>query len=114
MVIYANVISILRNVFWNSLASVDLSDVPWCLISDFNCLLDAHDKQGGLVFSVNYAIRCFRDFIYNSGLMDLGFSRRRFTWSNNRQGWPKFWLDWIGIFPILDSFRSLVIPRFLI
>lgn len=46
--IYGPPISCLRAAFWDSLMDLDNAwSGPWCLLGDFNSLLDQVDKQGG-------------------------------------------------------------------
>ncbi|WOL20727.1 hypothetical protein Cni_G29533 [Canna indica] len=84
--IYASTNPSLRNTLWNSLSNIDLSPFPWLIFRDFNCILNQEDKIGGSPFSNTHAINCFRDFITNSNLTDLGFSGPAHTWTNNRKG----------------------------
>ncbi|WOL13175.1 Retrovirus-related Pol polyprotein LINE-1 [Canna indica] len=48
--IYANTNPIIRNKFWNDIGALDLNDILWLMISDFNCITNECDKFGGSSF----------------------------------------------------------------
>lgn len=57
---------------------------PWLTFGDFNDITSANEKFGGK--KVN--LKCMHDFnclINDCNLIDLGFTRPRFTWSNCRK-----------------------------
>lgn len=51
---------------------------PWCIMGDFNSVIDAKDKKGGW--------HGLRGVVDNLGLIDIGFSGEKFTWNNRRGG----------------------------
>lgn len=55
----------------------------WLVIRDFNEILYHHEKCGGAKRS-NRQIALFQDALYECKLLDLGFSKGKNTWSNNR------------------------------
>ncbi|CAN1132549.1 Transposon TX1 uncharacterized 149 kDa protein [Linum perenne] len=74
-----------RANFWNHLSTIRMNrEDPWILIGDFNTLMSNEEKEGGLDLSYE-ALEPFNDFIFNNGLMDMGFKGQKFTWTNCRQ-----------------------------
>nr|POE91951.1 hypothetical protein CFP56_33154 [Quercus suber] len=57
----------------------------WLVIGDLNCIKRADEKRGGCS-SPESSINCLRDFMTNTGAIDLGFNGPSFTWSNRREG----------------------------
>lgn len=84
--IYSSVSILNRNLLWDSLSSADLSNFPWLVLGDFNCISNAQDKLGGSPFSFCSSVRRFNCFLAVSALSDLGFISPRYTWCNNRTG----------------------------
>lgn len=82
-------------MLWNHLANTDLPDVEWILVSDFNNIEQASDKQGG---STKTSIGCRELEAWNRLLLKLGVrdvfhlrtfhkrSEKAFTWSNAHSG----------------------------
>ncbi|XP_074378457.1 uncharacterized protein LOC141719994 [Apium graveolens] len=59
------------------------SQLPWCIIGDFNDMLYAHEKRGGR----NHArvlLEGFQEVVHESGLSDLGYIGSEFTWERAR------------------------------
>lgn len=58
-------------------------DGPWLTLSDFNDIVSEKEKFGGNKPNVNH----MHDFnkMIDSKLLDLGFTRPKFTWSNCRK-----------------------------
>ncbi|KAK9951381.1 hypothetical protein M0R45_006828 [Rubus argutus] len=83
----------------------ELSDqyvLPWALVGDFNEILHAGEKQDGQRRRESQ-MRGFREVVDYANLIDLGFVRTKFTWSNKH---TKIRLDcalvtatWSDIFP---------------
>lgn len=64
-----------RRNFWGIIKSFQTNrDTPWCCIGDFNELLSAAEKEGLMPPQFN-RIDLFRDFLNDTGLMDLDFER---------------------------------------
>lgn len=81
---YGPPIPTLRADFWESLTTIGIAFFrPWCLIGDFNALLNQEDKLGGrsVTSSSNSS---FQKFINDLGLIDVGFLDHPYTWSNHR------------------------------
>lgn len=55
----------------------------WCVLGDFNSVLNRANKKGVSIVALNSALAEsleFEDFIEVIGLMDLPLSGKRFTW----------------------------------
>ncbi|KAK0576526.1 hypothetical protein LWI29_019063 [Acer saccharum] len=63
----------------------DVDNLPWVCGGDFNELLSTTEKLGGSEKTIRDIIR-FRQVVDDCGLIDLGFSRPKFTWNNRREG----------------------------
>jgi len=73
-----------RAQFWDNLRDIGANYLgAWLCIGDFNMILDQSEKVGGLPFACS-SQDFFRDFMNTHGMVDLGFSGNRFTWSNHR------------------------------
>ncbi|XVE96968.1 hypothetical protein REPUB_Repub02eG0269900 [Reevesia pubescens] len=80
--VYASPVPTTRELFWDFLLHFNrLDGTPWLLVGDFNQILSSDEKQGGSVES-NKRMLDFREVIQCRGLMDLGFSGCKFTWTN--------------------------------
>ena len=83
--IYASPRLVERKILWSNLAKVaQLHNLPWLMLGDFNEVLSGEDKFGGRRVNLNRALD-FKDCLDACNLLDLGFSRPKFTWSNLRQ-----------------------------
>lgn len=60
-----------------------LSSLPWLCFGDFNEVLSLNEKIGGNEKHVNL-VADFREAVRECELVDLGFTRYLFTWSNRR------------------------------
>ncbi|KAF2283685.1 hypothetical protein GH714_013872 [Hevea brasiliensis] len=67
--------------------SMDGSSGPWRFTSDgqFNEILVPSEKVGGATGPVQY-LNAFREVLSETGLVDLGYKRYRFTWDNKSMG----------------------------
>ena len=54
---------------------------PWVVIGDLNCIKWAKKKHGGCAVAKS-SVSHLRDFMSNTGTVDLGFIGPSFTWSN--------------------------------
>ncbi|KAK2647288.1 hypothetical protein Ddye_014777 [Dipteronia dyeriana] len=71
---------------WNLLQHLHgMAQLPWLCSGDFNEILSADEKVGGLPRS-RLMIENFRVTLEYYGFDDLGFQGSRFTWSNKRAG----------------------------
>ncbi|GMI79095.1 hypothetical protein HRI_001578800 [Hibiscus trionum] len=81
---YGNPETSRRMESWNLLRSLDDSpDMPWLVIGDFNEILFAGEKQGGLLRNQRQ-MDLFRSALEDCALDDLGYSGSWFTWEKGR------------------------------
>ncbi|CAL5326467.1 unnamed protein product [Camellia sinensis] len=72
---------------WNELEnSANTIGSPWLVAGDFNDIMGQNERRSFSQNRQNYRCRKFLDNINRCGLMDLGCTGSKFTWSNNRQG----------------------------
>lgn len=64
---------------WNDLVSAHLTDSPWLICGDFNCILNPEDKYGGRDSSNSYSSTNLCNFIKVNGLVDLSFNVPLYT-----------------------------------
>lgn len=57
-----------------------MSDLPWCIIGDFNDLL-AHEEKRGRVQHPQWLIDGFRNVTLDCDLSDISLEGYQFTWS---------------------------------
>ncbi|VVA36392.1 PREDICTED: reverse mRNAase [Prunus dulcis] len=70
-----------RDKLWDYLNFVaECHQLPWLLAGDFNEMLNIDDKFGGAVVN---RLKGFKTWVHNNDMVDMGFSRPRFTWQNN-------------------------------
>ena len=74
-----------RALLWSALLVDKPSDDPWLVVGDFNTIISAEEKRGGLPFRIDEGVE-MRSFMSRAGVFDAGFSRSCFTWCNNRGG----------------------------
>ena len=58
-----------------------VNDNPWCTVGDFNVITFVEEKLRGVVYHMRIRID-FIAIIEACGLLDIGFSGHKFTWSN--------------------------------
>lgn len=68
------VLGLLRDVYFE----ITLHNLPWTLMGDFNEVLYEDEKLGGNTISQR-RVRAIQDCMNTCQMMDLGFSRLRFT-----------------------------------
>lgn len=70
----------LRNRLWRDLRiqSMDVSG-PWIAAGDFNAVVSEAEVSDPAKFKHNKSVR-FRDWIFDQGLIDMGFEGPRLTW----------------------------------
>ncbi|XP_058106921.1 uncharacterized protein LOC131250655 [Magnolia sinica] len=89
--VYARCARILRRALWEELASFSsLVQGPWAVCGDFNATLD-NSKRRSRRPADKASSSDFAEAINNAGLLDLGFSGNRFTWSNNQARSSRVW-----------------------
>lgn len=68
---------------WECISAIVRKEVLVCVIGDFNAISDTKEKWGGNP-AVSKNTRLFRDFLFEAGLVDLGFKGPAFTWTNRQ------------------------------
>ena len=63
---------------------VELHNMPWIIVGDFNEPLMKDDKFGGRVVSVSRSL-LFKECLNKCSMIDIGFSGPRLTWTNKRE-----------------------------
>ena len=80
--IYASPRIVERKILWSNLSQVvQLHNLPWLLLGDFNKVLTSENKFGGRSINLNRALD-FRDCLDSCNLLYLGFFGPKYTWSN--------------------------------
>ncbi|KAL8133796.1 hypothetical protein AgCh_009020 [Apium graveolens] len=83
------------------------SQLPWCIIGDFNDIMYEHEKKGGRKCD-NRVLEGFKEAVFDSNLIDIGFMGSEFTWEKSRGSstWVQERLDralatqqWCTMFP---------------
>ncbi|KAJ1377318.1 Endonuclease/exonuclease/phosphatase superfamily [Sesbania bispinosa] len=81
--IYANPRPQQRRNLWSNLSALQIhKNHSWCCMSDFNEILSQTEKDG-LRPQQQRGMDLFRDFLNDTGLMDLELKGCKFTWSSN-------------------------------
>lgn len=84
--IYAPPTPVGRSEFWSCVMDVGHAFTgPWCILGDFNVVIEAKDKKGGRPIASS-SRNGLRGLLDHFGLIDLGFTGKPFTWSNRRGG----------------------------
>ena len=102
-----------RSILWNNLTNVaEAQSLLWIMMGDFNELLMSDDKFGGRPINFRYAMK-FQNFLNTCGMMDMGFSENRFTWTNSRgmANLTRLHSDHSPLLIYLDSKSSLHLSR---
>ncbi|KAL6126088.1 hypothetical protein ACLB2K_074139 [Fragaria x ananassa] len=83
--VYAKTTTSERRRLWEDLLHIKNNFVqgPWIVLGDFNCVLGAHEKRGGILPN---AISCseFQDMSSNCELVHLPTKGLPYTWTNRR------------------------------
>ncbi|XP_059290764.1 uncharacterized protein LOC132044295 [Lycium ferocissimum] len=83
-VVYAKCDRDEREELWEAMVELATQqDLPWIIGGDFNVIVSDEEKQGGLPVSSNETLD-FSTCIQSCGLIDVGFTGRKFTWWNGR------------------------------
>nr|XP_019067280.1 uncharacterized protein LOC109119268 [Solanum lycopersicum] len=82
--IYAKCKDYLRRPLWDKMRHhASIITNPWCAVGDYNVISDVDEKLGGLPYNMRKSMD-FIAVIEACGLVDIGFSGHKFTWSNKR------------------------------
>ncbi|KAK4706802.1 hypothetical protein R3W88_033634 [Solanum pinnatisectum] len=89
--VYAKCKDFLRRPLWDRmLHQASGNNRPWCSVGDYNVITTIEEKLGGVPYNMKKSL----DFIATieaCGLIDLGFSGQKFTWSNKRGIGHRIW-----------------------
>lgn len=80
--VYTKCTKIERRDLWHIMRSLDPS-IPWLVGGDFNIIQHPHERKGGGTPKLR-AMEEFNQCISDCGLIDAGYERSEFTWTNNR------------------------------
>lgn len=116
-----------RRESWGMLVSLkERSNLPWCVIGDFNDMMYEDEKRGGNK-QPHYLLTGFTETLELCQLRDLGFVGEKFTWEKSRGShlWIQERLDrgvanqnWRDLFPeaevqVIEVATSNHLPLFL-
>ncbi|CAL9010471.1 unnamed protein product [Prunus brigantina] len=80
--VYASPNAVKRGKMWDYLSFVAAShNMPWLIAGDFNELLTADEKFGGVLECKS---KGFKNWVDDNEMIDLGYSGPKFTWNNKR------------------------------
>ncbi|XP_015159877.1 uncharacterized protein [Solanum tuberosum] len=90
--VYAKCKDYLRRPLWDRMLyhATATTNSPWCAVGDYNVITSIDEKLGGVPYNMRKSLE-FIALIEACGLMDLGFSGQKFTWSNNRGIHSRVW-----------------------
>lgn len=71
-----------RKVFWNRLEQISsFINLPWLIMGDFNEIAIPNEKFGGRPPN-RTKLETFNNFLHKAKLINLGYSRPKYTWTN--------------------------------
>ncbi|GAA0153628.1 hypothetical protein LIER_11822 [Lithospermum erythrorhizon] len=77
-------VKMMRKLSWNLMRMVnDLANIPTVFMGDINEVLHASENVSQRCIRPTWQMDSFRQVVEDCGLVDLGYSRFPFTWSNN-------------------------------
>ncbi|GMI83210.1 hypothetical protein HRI_001990300 [Hibiscus trionum] len=80
--VYASPNSSKRSMVWNQLQALEPSQgITWVLGGDFNAIVSPLEREGGSVNRLGVCSK-FKDFLFDSGLIDMGYKGPLFTWEH--------------------------------
>lgn len=84
--VYAKCRDHLRRPLWEKILHLSnrFSAQPWYVVGDFNVITNTDENLGGIPYNMK-KILDFISVIEGCGLIDLGFARQKYIWSNNRE-----------------------------
>ena len=72
--------------FWRMIENMVLSFYgPWVIIGDLKGIKIIDEKREGQLISGS-SVNCLKDFMSDTGAIDLGFTGPSFTWFNRHEG----------------------------
>ncbi|GMJ06883.1 hypothetical protein HRI_004357500 [Hibiscus trionum] len=78
--VYASPTRCIRQGIWAQLQALEPPDLsPWVLGGDFNVIGNPSERSGGSQARSGVCTR-FTDFLFDTGLLDMGFHGPMFTW----------------------------------
>lgn len=85
-----------RRESWKLISSLSkMSQLPWCIIGDFNDMFSDEDKCGRVDHPA-WLLSGFIDVISGCGLTDLVLEGYPYTWAKNKgkeMRWKKDWIE---------------------
>ncbi|KAH0684447.1 hypothetical protein KY289_022199 [Solanum tuberosum] len=89
--VYAKCKDHLRRPLWDRMMHHAAENTnPWCSVGDYNVITAIEEKLGGVPYNMRKSLE-FIAVIEACGLLDLGFSGQKFTWSNKRGIGHRIW-----------------------
>lgn len=79
-----------RQPLWNYIHQHSAIDMPWVLGGDFNTILCASEKRGGLPPDLG-SIQDFQECMAASNLTEVNYEGDDYTWCNNQAGNRRIW-----------------------
>ncbi|XP_039064994.1 uncharacterized protein LOC120210300 [Hibiscus syriacus] len=78
--VYTSPNTLRRRTIWDQVRALEPElNSHWVLVGDFNVICNSSERMGGSHNRTEICSR-FRDFLFNSGLLDMGFNGPQFTW----------------------------------
>ncbi|KAL0457930.1 UNVERIFIED_CONTAM: hypothetical protein Slati_0420200 [Sesamum latifolium] len=71
--------SVERRDLWDALRAISVGASLWIMSGDFNIVLSLEERSGGAAPS-SVAMSDFHDAIADCALVDVGYTRRPYTW----------------------------------
>lgn len=81
--VYGDAAHTRNKVIWETIKQIVDREGTVCVMGDFNAIADMQEKYGGNPNN-NSNNRIFKDFLFDTGLMDLGFKGPAYTWTNGK------------------------------
>ncbi|KAF9612711.1 hypothetical protein IFM89_003253 [Coptis chinensis] len=84
-IVHAHCLYVQRRHLWLELSTINLINLPWLILEDFNAYLSVSKKRGGNNHTAA-SMKDFRDFMSNNQLMEVPNSGFQLTWWNKQVG----------------------------
>lgn len=82
--VYAKSSRVERQELWQHLLQLSQLNGPWIIGGDFNTILNATEKKGGLEPDMP-SMDDFHECLLNAQVSDIGYEGNQLTWSNNQK-----------------------------